>query len=90
MPDYCFFSKKARTSLRSRAQTPMRPLSSSLRGLKSSSRRSALRMKKKALTRLADIRKNNEIDRYNFLAGAGEMPLIGALAAAATWLVQKK
>ncbi|STD20062.1 Uncharacterised protein [Enterobacter asburiae] len=47
-------------------------------------------MKKKALTRLADIRKNNEIDRYNFLAGAGEMPLIGALAAAATWLVQKK
>ena len=45
---------------------------------------------KEALTRLADIRKNNEIDRYNFLAGAGEMPLIGALAAAATWLVQKK
>ncbi|AHW94523.1 hypothetical protein DI57_09065 [Enterobacter asburiae L1] len=46
------FSKKARTSLRSRAQTPMRPLSSSLRGLKNSSRRSALRMKKRRLPAL--------------------------------------
>jgi hypothetical protein len=51
----------------------MRPLSSSLRGLKNSLRRLAPRMKK-ALTRLADIRKNNEIDRHNFLAGAGQMP----------------
>lgn len=45
---------------------------------------------KEALTRLADIRKNNEIDRHNFLAGAGQMPWIGVLTAAATWLTQKK
>jgi hypothetical protein len=45
---------------------------------------------KTALTRLADIRKNNDIDRHNFLAGAGEMPWIGVLTAAATWLTQKK
>ncbi|RTN94961.1 hypothetical protein [Enterobacter sp. WCHEn090032] len=45
---------------------------------------------KTALIRLADIRKNNDIDRHNFLAGAGEMPWIGMLTAAATWLTQKK
>ena len=45
---------------------------------------------KTALNRLADIRKNNDIDRHNFLAGAGEMPWIGVLTAAATWLTQKK
>ena len=45
---------------------------------------------KEALTRLADIRKNNDIDRHNFLAGAGQMPWIGVLTAAATWLTQKK
>ena len=43
-----------------------------------------------ALARLMDIRRNNQIDRDNFLAGAGEMPLIGALAALATHLVSKK
>jgi hypothetical protein len=42
-----------------------------------------------ALTRFADIRKNNQIDRSNFLAGAGTMPLIGVLRAAATALFQK-
>ncbi|MGC8401582.1 hypothetical protein ACP3P6_17620 [Enterobacter mori] len=45
---------------------------------------------KEALTRLADIRKNDDIDRHNFLAGAGQMPWIGVLTAAAAWLTQKK
>lgn len=45
---------------------------------------------KNALLRLADIRKNNQIDRGNFLAGAGAMPLIGVLAAALTALFRKK
>lgn len=45
---------------------------------------------KTALTRFADIHKNNDIDRHNFLAGVGQMPLIGVLTAAATWLTQKK
>ncbi len=52
----------------------MRPLSSSLRGLKNSFEEIGAADEKEALTRLADIRKNNEIDRHNFLAGAGQMP----------------
>ncbi|TDN55670.1 hypothetical protein [Scandinavium goeteborgense] len=43
-----------------------------------------------ALTRLADIRRNNRIDHRNFLAGAGTMPLIGVLTAVAVFLLRKK
>ncbi|MCV2532038.1 hypothetical protein [Enterobacter wuhouensis] len=43
-----------------------------------------------ALARFADIRRNNQIDRNNFLAGAGQMPFIGLMAAAATALFRKK
>jgi hypothetical protein len=43
-----------------------------------------------ALTRQADIRRNNRIDHRNFLAGAGTMPLIGVLTAVAVFLLRKK
>jgi hypothetical protein len=43
-----------------------------------------------ALTRLADIRRNNRVDHHNFLAGAGAMPLIGVLTAVAVFLLRKK
>lgn len=46
--------------------------------------------KKNALARFADIRRDNQIDRDNFLAGAGTMPLIGGLTAIAAYLVSKK
>lgn len=42
-----------------------------------------------ALSRFADIRKQKDIDQHNFIAGAGQMPLIGILTAAATSLVRK-
>ncbi|WP_134705488.1 hypothetical protein [Rahnella sp. CJA17(1/100)] len=45
---------------------------------------------KNALARFADIRRNNQIDRDDFLAGAGSMPLISGLTAIATYLVSKK
>jgi len=45
---------------------------------------------KNALARFADIRRDNQIDRENFLAGAGPMPLIGGLTAIITSLVRKK
>jgi cbb3-type cytochrome oxidase subunit 3 len=40
--------------------------------------------------RFADIRKDNAIDRHNFLAGAGTMPLIGVLTAIAAFLFWRK
>jgi hypothetical protein len=43
-----------------------------------------------ALTRFLDIRKEKDIDHHNFLAGAGSMPLIGVLTAAADALLRKK
>ncbi|PKH26386.1 hypothetical protein CIG19_00860 [Enterobacterales bacterium CwR94] len=43
-----------------------------------------------ALARYRDIHKSAQIDKHNFLAGAGAMPLIGVLIAAATALLRKK
>ncbi|MGK0600360.1 hypothetical protein [Yokenella regensburgei] len=45
---------------------------------------------KNALSRLEDIRKNNRIDRNNFLAGAGAMPGIGLLTVVMSYLFRKK
>jgi len=45
---------------------------------------------KQATARFADIRKNNDIDRHNFLAGASAMPLIGVLTAMAAFLFWRK
>lgn len=42
------------------------------------------------LTRLADMRRNQDIDQHNFLAGAATMPLIGVLTALATFLFWRK
>ncbi|KEA52303.1 hypothetical protein DT73_15545 [Mangrovibacter sp. MFB070] len=46
--------------------------------------------KKSALARLSNIRTDNRRDQRNFLAGAGTMPLIGILTAAAVFLLRKK
>jgi hypothetical protein len=45
---------------------------------------------KNALARFADIRRDNQIDRDDFLAGAGPMPLIDGLTAIAAYLFSKK
>ena len=46
--------------------------------------------KKKAHTRFSDIRRDNQTDQNNFLAGAGTMPLIGILTAVAAFLLRKR
>jgi len=46
--------------------------------------------KKQALARLADIRREKQIDSHNFLAGAHTLPLIGVMTAAASYLFRKK
>lgn len=44
---------------------------------------------KLALQRLADIRREDAINHRNFLAGAGNVPLIGAMTAIADFVVRK-
>ncbi|MEH0885434.1 hypothetical protein [Enterobacter sp. UNJFSC 003] len=89
MQDYCFFQKGQhyialeRTDVDSAVQLMAQ-------GFEKQFEEVSAQNEQTALARFADIRKNNEIDRTNFLAGAGEMPLIGVLAAAATSLFQKK
>lgn len=89
MQDYCFFQKGQhyialeRTDVDSAVQLMAQ-------GFEKQFEEVSAQNEQTALARFSDIRKNNEFDRTNFLAGAGEMPLIGVLAAAATSLFQKK
>ena len=89
MPDYCFYQKGQqyvaleRTDAGSAAQL-------TAQGFEKQFEEVSAVDEKSALARFADIRRNNQIDRDNFLAGAGQMPLIGVIAAAATALFRKK
>ncbi|MBA7853777.1 hypothetical protein HV318_01750 [Enterobacter sp. RHBSTW-00901] len=89
MPDYCFFQKDKQIIVLER--TDVNNASQLLeQGFEKQFEEVSAMNEESALTRFADIRKNNQIDRSNFLAGAGTMPLIGVLRAAATALFQKK
>ncbi|WP_148243276.1 hypothetical protein [Enterobacter asburiae] len=89
MPDYCFFQKGPHLIAIESANTDV-AAQLIAQGFEKQFEEIGATDEKEALTRFADIRKNNDIDRHNFLAGAGEMPLIAVLAAAATRLIQKK
>jgi len=89
MPDYCFFQKGQhvialeRTNVDSAARLMTQWFEKQFEEVSAENEQNAL-------TRFADIRRNNQIDRNNFLAGAGQMPFIGVLAAAVTSLFRKK
>lgn len=89
MPDYCFFKKGPNLIAIESANTDA-AAQLTAQGFEKQFEEIGAMDEKEALTRLSDIRKNNDIDRHNFLAGAGQMPWIGVLTAAATWLTQKK
>lgn len=89
MPDYCFFQKGDQTIA---LEVTDASKASRLIGegfTKQFEEVSAVNAQK-ALTRLEDIRRNNQIDHKNFLAGSIAMPWIGALTAFTTYLFRKK
>lgn len=89
MPDYHFYEKgKQIIALARSEEDQARELLS--RGYEKQFEEVWATTKENALTRLFDIRKDNRIDKRNFLAGAGTMPLIGILTAAAVFLLRKK
>lgn len=89
MNDYCFFQKDEQVIALKKADVDHASLLVS-QGFKKQFEEVNAMNESKALERFADIRRNNQIDRNNFLAGAGEMPLIGVLTSTITSLIQKK
>ncbi|WP_188471361.1 hypothetical protein [Hafnia psychrotolerans] len=89
MPNYCFFQKgKQIVVLESSDVSKASQLME--HGYEKQFEEASATNEKNALARFADIRRDNQIDRDNFLAGAGPMPLIGGLTAIAAYLVSKK
>lgn len=89
MPDYCFFQKGDQTVVLmitdvSRASQLIEE------GFEKQFEEISDVNEKKALERFEDIRRNNHIDRKNFLAGAITAPYIGILTAFITYLFKKK
>ncbi|WP_413721210.1 hypothetical protein ACL2XG_22455 [Sodalis sp. RH24] len=89
MPEYLFFKKGKQTVVLERSDTD---LASRLthQGYKKQFEEVSAADEKHALARFADIRREKRIDQHNFIAGAGAMPLIGVLTAAAVFLLRKK
>lgn len=89
MPDYCFYQKGKHMVVleKTDAQGAMQLTE---QGYEKQFEEVNAPGKNRALTRFTDIRREKEIDQHNFLAGAGEMPIIGLMAAAATALFRKK
>lgn len=89
MPDYCFYKKgKQIVVLESLDVDEASQLTA--QGYERQFEEVRATDEKLALARLADIRREKRIDHHNFLAGAGSMPLIGVLTAAANYLFRKK
>lgn len=89
MPDYCFYKKgKQIVVLESSDVDEASQLTA--QGYEKLFEEVRATDEKHALARLADIRREKRIDHHNFLAGAGSMPLIGVLTAAANYLFRKK
>jgi|GEM_PF-98442 len=101
MPDYCFYTQGKQTVALARSDVN-RATDLLAQGYKkedeevhaADEERSVEEVhaadEKQAAARFADIRKENAIDRHNFLAGAGTMPLIGVLTALAAFLFWRK
>lgn len=89
MPDYCFFQKGKQTIALERSEVD-RAAQLTQQGYKKQFEEVSAMSEKSALARFADIRRNNQIDHHNFLAGAIAMPLIGVLTAITTFLFRKK
>ncbi|MGK3142236.1 hypothetical protein [Pantoea sp. C2G6] len=89
MPDYHFY-KKGKHVVAIERQEEHETLQYLQQGYEKQFEEIRSASQQDALKRFADIRKGDRIDQRNFLAGAGEMPLIGVLTAIATYLLTKK
>lgn len=89
MSDYFFYQKDKHTIAVERSEVD-KAAQLAAEGYKKQFEEISASNERNALARFADIRKNNQIDRHNFLAGAAAMPLIGLLTAAAISLFRKK
>ncbi|MDR3431606.1 MAG: hypothetical protein P4L95_06820 [Rouxiella aceris] len=89
MPDYFFFKKGKQTVVLERSATDVASQLTE-QGYKKQFEEVSATDEKYALARFVDIRRENRINHHNFLAGAGEMPLIGVLTAVAAFLFRKK
>jgi len=89
MRDYCFYTHGKRIVVLERSEVN-RATDLMAQGYKKEVEEVHAVDEKQATARFADIRKNNDIDRHNFLAGAATMPLIGVLTAIAFSLFWRK
>jgi hypothetical protein len=89
MPDYCFFQKGQKVIVLERSAAD-KASQLTTEGYERQFEEVYATNEENALSRFVDIRRNNKIDRNNFLAGAGTMPLIGFLATALASLFRKK
>ena len=89
MPDYCFYTHGKQIVVLERSEVN-RAIDLMGQGYKKEVEEVHAINEKQATARFADIRKNNDIDRHNFLAGASVMPLIGVLTAMAAFLFWRK
>lgn len=89
MPDYCFYTKGKQTITLARSDVS-RAADLLAQGYKKEVEEVHAASEKQAAARFADIRKNDVINRHNFLAGAGTMPWIGVLTAMAAFLFWRK
>lgn len=89
MPDYCFFQKGKQIIVLEKMDVDT---ASQLmeQGYEKQFEEVSAANEKNAHARFVDIRRDNQIDHNNFLAGAGSMPLIGGLTVIAASLVRKK
>jgi hypothetical protein len=89
MPDYCFFKKGKQTVALERVNLDGASQLTA-KGYEKQFEEIYATDEKHALARFADIRRENQIDHHNFLAGTGVMPFIGVLRAVAVSLFRKK
>ncbi|MDH2066327.1 hypothetical protein [Pantoea sp. GD03673] len=89
MPDYCFYTQGKQTVALARSDLH-RAADLLAQGYKKEGEEVDAADEKQALVRFRDIRNENAIDRHNFLAGAGTMPLIGVLTAIAAFLFWRR
>ncbi|MCU6668251.1 hypothetical protein M8013_05700 [Enterobacteriaceae bacterium H4N4] len=89
MPNYCFYKKDKQIVVLEKSEEH-EAFHLIKQGYEKQFEEVSSSNKENALTRFADIRRNNRVDHSNFLAGAGAMPLIGVLTAVAVFLFRKK
>ncbi|MGB7802833.1 hypothetical protein [Buttiauxella sp.] len=89
MPEYCFFKKGKQTVVLKKSDVEGVSELTAM-GYEKQFEEVIATDETHALTRFADIRKQQQIDNHNFLAGAGTMPIIDVLTTVATSLIRDK